>query len=244
MRRPDSGSLAWIAALALGWLTLAAVDYRARDPDSRLYADIAARMSTAPATGWVAPDFPPGWFMSGRFREHPAGLFVPAALLARLGYPADEAAYALNALYQVLTLVFLQRVAAFAVSGLEARSLAWLAQLLPVAFTYRIRANQEQALVLCLLVALYGTERARRHPLWSMVTAAGLVGLLLVKGLFAAFGPALCALWLLTTRRDGAPRSEPAAWAGLAAAIVAMGGAAALYEVLYRRATGEPFWSL
>jgi len=60
------------------------------------------------------------------------------------------------------------------------------------------------------------------------------------------FGPALCALWLLTARRDGArPRPpERAAWAGLLAAITAMGVAATLYEILYRQATGEPFWSL
>ena len=62
-------------------------------------------MSEAPAAGWIAPDFPPGWYMSGPFREHPAGLLAPAAALARLGYPAPQAAYALNALYQVLTIV-------------------------------------------------------------------------------------------------------------------------------------------
>ena len=240
------GGLAWIAALAVGWAALAAFGYRSRDPDSRLYAEIAAGMSTAPAAGWIAPDFPPGWFMAGRFREHPAGLFVPAALLARLGYPAGEAAYALNALYQALTLLLLPKLAAHLLPGLESRALGWLMQLLPIAFTYRIRANHEQAVVLCLLVALLGTERSRRSPGWAALTAAGLVGLLLVKGLFAVFGPLLCALWLLARCRDRARSddSEPAAWAGLVVAVVAMGGAAALYEVLYRQATGEPFWSL
>ena len=54
----------------------------------------AGRLSSvAPAAEWIAPDFPPGWFMTGPYREHPVGLFVPAALLARVGYPADQAAY-------------------------------------------------------------------------------------------------------------------------------------------------------
>jgi hypothetical protein len=234
---------AWVAALAAGWTALAALGYGSRDADSRLYAEIAARMSAARPAGWIAPDFPPGWFMSGPFREHPVGLFVPAALAARLGYPAPEAAYALNAVYQVLTLVCLVRLAATVVGGLEARALGWLVQLLPIAFTYRIRANQEQAVVLCLLVALLGTERSRRAPAWAMLTAAGLVGLLLVKGVFAVFGPALCGLWLLTVRRNGPPRSAGAAWLALAGAILAMGVAAAVYEWLYRQASGEPFWS-
>jgi hypothetical protein len=75
-----------------------------------------------------------------------------------------------------------------------------------------------------------------------VLTALGLVGMLLVKGIFAVFGPLLCALWLVASRRDpertaGAPR----AWAGLALAVAAMPVTALVYEWLYRSATGEPF---
>lgn len=218
------GALAWVLALAAGWAALAATGYRARDPDSRLYAEIAARQADAPLASWIAPEFPPGWFMSGPFREHPAGLFAPAAAFAALGYPAGQAAYAANALYQVLGIVLLARLAATLVPGVEARALAWLVQLLPIAFTFRIRANHEAAMLLCLLAALYGTERARREPRFGLLVAAGLVGLLLVKGLFAAFGPALCALWLLSRR---AARLEPgvsdrAAWIAVGVGVLAM----------------------
>ena len=99
---------AWAAVLAAAFVALAATGYRARDPDSRLYAEISARMSRAALATWIAPDFPPGWFMTGPFREHPAGLFVPAAALAALGYPAEQAAYAMNAVYQVLGIVLLK----------------------------------------------------------------------------------------------------------------------------------------
>ena len=237
-------SVAWLAALAAAWLALAILGYRTRDPDSRLYAQMAARMAQSPAAGWIAPDFPPGWYMSGRFREHPVGLLVPAALLARLGYPPEQAAYAMNAVYQCATLVLLPILAATLVSGFEARALAWLLQLLPIAFTYRVRANHEQALLLCLVLALVGTDWSRRHARFAVLTALGLVGMLLVKGIFAVFGPLLCAFWLVASRRDperasGAPR----AWAGLALAVAAMAATALAYEWLYRSATGEPFWS-
>jgi 4-amino-4-deoxy-L-arabinose transferase-like glycosyltransferase len=242
-RRP--GLVAWAIVLAAGWLALVALGYGTRDADSRLYAEMAARMSEAPAAGWIAPDFPPGWYMSGRFREHPVGLLVPAAALARLGYAAPQAAYALNALYQVLSIVLLQRLAAALVPGLEARALGWLIQLLPIAFTFRIRANHEQAVLLCLVAALYGIERARTRPRWALLTGAALVSLLLVKGVLAVFGPAVCALWLLARRvtTPGPRPSDRGAWLGLAAGVVAMGAAAGVYEHLYRQATGEPFWS-
>jgi hypothetical protein len=237
--------LAWALVLASGTAALAALDYRTRDADSRLYAEVAARMSLAPASAWIAPAFPPGWYMSGPFREHPVGLFVPAALLARLGYPAGQAAYAANALYQALTVVLLQRLAAALVEGVEARALGWLVQLLPIAFTFRIRANHEQAVVLCLVAALLGTERARRRPRWALLVVAGLVGLLLVKGVLAVLGPVLCALWLLVRRVTAAPPrpSQRAAWIGLAAAVAAMTATGVVYEHLYRGATGDPFWS-
>ena len=245
-RAAGERTVAWALVLAAAWVALAALGYGSRDPDSRLYAEITAQMAQAPAAGWIAPDFPAGWFMSGRFREHPAGLFVPAALLARLGYPAGQAAYAMNALYQAATLVLLPALAAALVDGRQARALGWLLQLLPIAFTYRVRANHEQALLLCLVVALLGTERSRRSPRWALLTAAGLVGLLLVKGVFAVFGPALCTLWLLACRRESAreARPESAAWIGLALAVVVMAGAALVYEVWYRAATGEAFWPL
>jgi hypothetical protein len=245
LMRRRCGLVAWVLALVAAAIALAAVGYRTRDADSRLYAEMAARVSEAPAAGWIAPDFPPGWYMSGPFREHPAGLLVPAAALGRLGYPAPQAAYAMNALYQVLTIVLIQRLAATLVPGLEARALGWLVQLLPIAFTFRIRANHEQALLLCLVAALYGTERSRSRPRFVLLTVAALVGLLLVKGVLAVFGPALCILWLLSRRltASGPAPSDRSAWLGLAAGVVAMGATAVAYEHLYRLTTGEPFWS-
>lgn len=237
--------LAWAVALVVTWTTLAVLGYGARDPDSRLYAEIAARTAAAPLSQWIAPAFPPGWYMRGPFREHPAGFFAPPAMLARLGYPAPQAGYALNVLYQILALALLVRLAATVVAGAEARALGWLLQLLPIAFTFRIRANHEAAVLLCLLAALLGMERARSRPRWAILTALGLVGLLVVKGLLAVFGPVLCALWLLA-RRLKAPRPAPSdrgAWLGLALSVAAMAVAAAVYESLYRQATGEPFWS-
>lgn len=238
-------ALSWLLVLAAGWAALGALHYGARDADSRLYAQISARMATAAPAGWIAPDFPPGWYMSGLFREHPVGLFLPAAALAAFGYPAEQAAYAMNGVYQVLTIVLLQRLAATLASGVEARALGWLIQLLPIAFTYRIRANHEAAVLLCLLAAVYGSERARREARWTPLVVVGLTGLLLVKGLLAAFGPLLCGLWLLTRRLSSEPpaASDRRAWLAVGIAVAAMAVTAALYEWLYRLATGESFWS-
>jgi 4-amino-4-deoxy-L-arabinose transferase-like glycosyltransferase len=236
-------AFAWLAALGASAFLLAGLGYQARDADSRLYCEIAARMSTMPLRQWIAPSFPPGWFMSGLFREHPVGIHLLPALLARLGYPALQASLAVNGLYVVLGLVVLGRLAAILVGDGEARAVVLFALLLPIAFTFRVRANHEAAVLLCLLAALYGVEKARSRPAGGLWVVSGLVGLLLVKGVLVVMGFAACAIWLTVRRTDGASAGNRAAWLSLAAALVGVAGTALAYELLYRQATGQPFWA-
>jgi hypothetical protein len=235
--------LAWLAVVLAAAVILAATGYRSRDPDSALHAHIAARLAAQPVARWIAPEWWGGMRSEGPYREHPVGIFLLPALLGKLGYPAGQAAYAANALYQVLTLALVPRIAAVLVAPVEARALAWLLQLLPIAFTYRIRANHEQLILLCFLAALWATERARTDARWIGLTTAAVVGTLLVKGIFALLVVAACAGWLLTVRRsDGAPRrADRAAWAGLGGAAAVAVGVTAGYERLYRQVTGESF---
>lgn len=230
--------LAWAAALLVVTATLALRDYRTRDSDSILYARISNVMARRPASRWIAPEWPPRSYGAGLFREHPAGLFWPAAALARLGYPNLQAAYAVNAFYQVLCLLLLGRLAGVFVADREARVVPVLVQLLPVAFVFRVRANHEQALLLFLLLALLGTEKARTRPVWGVLTAVGLVGMLLVKGVAAILGPPACALWLLSRRREGQAHW---AWAAVCLGILAMGLTTVAYEAAYREVTGVSF---
>jgi 4-amino-4-deoxy-L-arabinose transferase-like glycosyltransferase len=236
-------ALAWLGALVLSAAALAALGYRARDADSRLYSEIAARMSTEPPSQWIAPTFPPGWYMRGRFREHPVGVHLLPALLARAGYPALQASLAVNGLYVALSLVLLQRLAATLVGDTEGRALGWLMQLLPIAFTFRVRANHEAAMLLFMLLALYGVERARTRPAWGLAVVAGLAGLLLVKGVLVVMGFAACVLWLVTRGKEEGSGWNGPAWAAIAAAAAGVAVTAVGYEALYRQATGEPFWS-
>jgi len=242
--RASAGELAgWLAALLAVAVLLPLTGYESRDPDSRLYAALAATMATQPVDRWIAPEWWGQWGRQDPFLEHPAGLFVLPALLASLGYPALQAAYTVNAAYQVLTLVLVQRLAACYAPGLAARSLPWMLPLLPIAFVYRIRANHEQAMALGLVLALYATVRSRSDARWMAVTAAAFVFMATVKGLLAVFAPLACA-WVLLVGRWTAPRgtaAERRAWAGLALAVLATAVAAGLYEAAYRLATGESF---
>jgi hypothetical protein len=251
---------AWLIALAVAWTTLVLVRYESRDPDSALHVDIERDLASLPAARWIAPEWWGYWDSEGLYREHPVGIFLPPVLLARLGYPAAQAGYAINALYQVLTILLIYQLAAVFLSPRDARALAWLLQLLPIAFTYRVRANHEQAVLLCLLVAIYATERARRSPAWGWLQAAATAAMLLVKGMFAVLVPLVCGLWLIlghvwsghrgtgaqrTPRSTGhggtEARSDVSAWLGLAGSVVVAVVLGLAYESAYRHATGQSF---
>ncbi len=230
----------WCCAVAIAASLLVVTDYGSRDPDSALYSRLSGELAQQPPSRWIAPEWRGAWNQEGLFREHPAGILLPSAVVIRAGIPAGQAAYIVNMLYQVAAIVLIPLVAGVLVKGFEARSLAWVLQLLPVSFAYRIRGNQEHPLLMCFLALLYGTHRARTSPAWVSLMVAAFCFLVLVKGAFAMFALVGAALWLLVIPRP-AGASDRWAWAGLAAAVAAAALMMAGYEALYVRTTGESF---
>jgi 4-amino-4-deoxy-L-arabinose transferase-like glycosyltransferase len=234
--------MAWAAAVIVTAGLVAATGYESPDPDSSLHAGIAARISELPLRQWIAPEWWGFWNTEGPYCEHPAGIFILPAALARLGFPKGQAAYAVNALYQAATFILITLVAASVAAPRDARALGWLLQFVLVAFVYRIRANHEYALLSGLLFAVYSTERARTRPVWTIGMVAGFGAVLLVKGVFAVIVPITCAVWLLA-RAEGVRDLRVCwkAWAAVAAmplvgALLAWG-----YEAAYISATGRSF---
>jgi hypothetical protein len=239
--RTKRAALAWAAAWAVTAALIAAVHYESRDPDSQLYAGISARLVREPTAQWIAPQWWGFWNSEGPYCEHPVGMFVVPALLGRAGYPAGQAAYAVNALYQVLSFALITAIARALVPR-DAVAIGWILQLLPIAFVFRVRANQEYAVLAGWLFAIYGTERARTRPAWMAGMLGGFCAVLLVKGVFAFMVPLACGAWLVSRASSNTrPRQDWAAWSGLllmpaAGALLAWG-----YEAAYVHVTGRSF---
>src|ERR1051325_7123808 len=184
---------------------------------------------------WIAPVW-----VGGLFREHPAGIFFLPALLASFGYPAPQAAYVVNCVYQILSLLLFARIALFFVEGFESRSLTWMLQLIPLAFVFRIRANHEQAILMFLLLAIYALIKIERSVVWGLVVCFALAAILLIKGMFVVFAILTCIAGIIILKlfdKDSLNRTHRAAFAMLAS-IAFMTLVAYFYDVLYKRATG------
>ena len=248
----ETAWLGWIVALAVAALLMIGTEVHALDSDSSLHIGIVGRLNTLPISRWIAPEWWGLWGFEGLYREHPVGILIPPLILARLGFPVSVAPFLANAIYQILSLVIIQKLAMTVVPVVEARALPWLLQLIPIAFTYRIRANHEQALLLLFFVALWSVEKCRRDARWIGLLAFSTVAAVLVKGVFTAWLFIGCAAWLLIVRNSDGGRSDRfddriridnRAWIGLAISFAAVVGVICGYEFLYRHATNESFLS-
>jgi len=201
---------------------------------------IAARMAVGPLEQWIVPQWWGAWGMEGLFREHPVGIFIVPALLSRLGVPTAGASYAFNLFCQAACLLLLVALARRLVPQLEANLLAWALPLVPIAFVFRVRANQEYPLLLGMLLALYGVARAHERSAWLLVACVGFAWALLVKGVFALLAPVYAALWLLLLNDPGT-RRQWVGWLGVVGMLAVAPLAAAGYERAYAQASGHSF---
>jgi hypothetical protein len=230
----------WAGAVLIAATLLVVTHYQSRDADSALYARLSGELSQEPPGRWIAPEWHGAWNMTGPFREHPIGILLLPVLLIKAGFPPDQASYAVNMLFQIAVIVLIPLVAAIVVRGVEARSLAWILQLLPVAFVYRIRANQEHPLLMCFLAVLYATHRVRSHAGWMLLMIAAFCFLVLIKGAFAMFTAVAAALWILIVPPPSGG-SNRWGWLGLGITIAVSALMMAGYEAVYRATTGESF---
>ncbi len=161
--------LVYGAGFTVAALLVYAMHFTSHDGDSALYAAIGGHTSAEPLRQWVAPKWWalwPGSTIDELFIEHPAGLFWLPAALGRLGLPAAPSAYVVGVGASLLTLVGLSALIARIDGPVAARATLTLLPLMPVAFVFRVRANHEYPMLLCLVVALVALEgrAASRGP--------------------------------------------------------------------------------
>ena len=235
-------AIAWLAAFLIVAVVLVRTGFESTDPDSALYAALSERLAERPVSEWVVPSWWGLWDGAGLFREHPVGVLVAPAALGAFGVPARQAAYVTGTAYGLVALLLIGGLVARLGSPREGRWALVLLQLMPVAFVFRIRANHEYPMLVCLLVALIGVDGVRRSWRWLPVLPLALTAALLIKGVFVVLVLLAAGVWMVTN-----PTREPAGWrrplvAGLVG-MVLMALTALAYDAAYERVAGETFWA-
>lgn len=232
----------WTIGFAVIAALLVAVSFASDDPDSALYAALSARLAEEPPSRWIAPEWWGHWDHHGLFREHPAGVFLLPTLLGAMGIPGVQAAYIVGIAAGIAAIVLIGWLTSRVTSAADGRVLLILLQLMPLAFIFRIRANHEYPMLVCLLVAIIGIDAVRRSWRWIWVTPLALCAAALVKAAFVAVPMVAVVWWILTNPR----RVTGSAWRGVAAlgvSVMTLAGTVFGYDALYIRVTGESFWA-
>jgi 4-amino-4-deoxy-L-arabinose transferase-like glycosyltransferase len=221
------------------WLVL--TDFTSDDPDSALHAALSQRTSERPLRFWIAPEWWGEWHVTGLYREHPAGILLLPAMLGRLGIPPVQASYIVGIAAGLGSLLLLALLITRVTSADHGRVAFVLLQLMPIAFVFRIRANHEYPMLLCLLATLIGIDAVRRSWRWVWLVAAALTAAMLIKGVFVVLIFLGAGLWILLnpTRTTG---SIVRPLVAIAIGLALMAVTALVYDALYRSATGEAFW--
>jgi 4-amino-4-deoxy-L-arabinose transferase-like glycosyltransferase len=231
----------WAGALLVAWALVAATGFVSRDPDSAFYAAMSARLAHSDASRVIAPEWGGLWNGAGLWQEHPIGIYLVPIALAKAGYPDAQAAYAAGIAAGLACLLLLARLARAAEPS-AGRSALVLLQLVPAAFVFRVRANQEYPMLLCLLAALVALDGVRRSWGWSLAVAAALIAALLVKGVFVVIVLLGAGVWVLVNPLR-VPGSIVRPLVALAGSLVAMAAVAFVYDQLYEQAAGTTFWA-
>lgn len=231
----------WAVCFIAACLLLVVSHFASDDPDSALYAALSARLADGPPARWIAPEWWGHWDMEGLFREHPVGVFVLPTVLGAAGVPGVQAAYIVGMAAGLAALLLIGVLVARLTSDEEGRAALILLQLMPMASIFRIRANHEYPMLVCLLVALVGLDAVRRSWRAWWIAPVALTAALLVKGVFVVIPLLAAGLWILINPLR-APGSAFRAIATVLVGLAMMVGVALLYDVAYRHVAGESFW--
>jgi 4-amino-4-deoxy-L-arabinose transferase-like glycosyltransferase len=227
---------AWTSAIVATVALTLVVPYRMTDGDSCLYAAMAHDMAAGRAS-WAAP----AWDFHGAaacFHEHPPGAFWLAAIVERLGAPAENAALAANALWTFVAVFGVIAIARRFTSQATADVAGLVFLLHAGVMKYVQRAGLELPLAATASWAIAAGLRLDKSRWWTLVCAAGLAGAVLTRGVLGLVPAGLLVLMLF----DAKVRPP---WPRLAAAFVLAAAALEAFDLAHASQCGESahgFW--
>jgi 4-amino-4-deoxy-L-arabinose transferase-like glycosyltransferase len=239
---------AWLLSLIFVSIFIVQGNYVARENDSRLYGRFTKQLNEKPLSQYLAlewRDYSPHFAETETpyVRDHLIGQFLFPVFLAKIGVPVTHAIYIANAIYKILSILLLFLIAKSFYSLKVASILTFLIQLIPVSLNYQMRANHEPALLLLVLLSIYSTINLDRKLFFTFILFFCVQFCFLIKGVaFLPLLPVILATYLINSYKDKVTLN----WNKLIILGVIFLSpllTAYLYEILFYKTTGHPFFS-
>ncbi len=236
----------WLPLFLLAALILGQSGFLSNSNDSKFYNRLIVQLDQKPISQWIAPKWGDNFYSQdpdSYIHDHLVGNLIFGAALARLGYPAEQALNLVQMLFQILSIFMLAAIVRFFIPDRAPNALFWSLQLMPISFTYGVRANHEQGMFLFLLIAIYGAIRMSRDWKWLALVVIGTQGVFLIKGASVVVVPPICGIAYLFAAEKF--KDKRTAWAalGVTASFASIAISGYLYELAYQNAAGQPFFA-
>ena len=236
--------LIWISVVTIFAIVLSKVDYRARENDSRLYTKFLQQISQRPFSKIVEVHWVKSHYMdrtSPYVRDHLIGQFIVPYAMVKLGIDASNALYLFNTIIQIGWLYLLFYLVRLFTGSSHEDLLLW-GMLLPPAWVYALRANHEQPLLFCTLLAIVAGVKLGDNWRWIGLVIVSVLWAFLIKG----FGFMMVPIAFGTTFIINHFKMTTEFWSKLIISIVlvtlSLGLCAYGYEQWFYSLTGESFF--
>jgi len=219
--------------------------FQARENDSRLYTKFTTQLTNKPLKELVGLE----WQGLSEYtdphnpyvRDHLIGQFFFPVILSKLGFPSEYSLYFLNTIYRLLFIFIFYLMVREFVENEKALIILWALQLCLINFTYQLRANHEQFLLLCLASTMLGFVKINHGVWFKILFMVGFIFSFLTKGLAAiTLLPVLFSIWFILYSKLESKKYINILWI-----IISFFGLLLtlyLYELWFQAVTGYPFF--
>lgn len=187
----------WLGAFFIAAFVLSGTHFQSKSNDSKYYTNLVVRYHNqswqkilTPTWGENFWGFNPDSYMRDQF----PGQLILGVAITKLGVPAEQALHVIEMLLQILSLFLLVKISCHFISYETASVLFYGFMLIPLAFSYTIRANHEVGIMFFSFIALYAGLNLSFSIYWLIPIVLSTVMLLLIKGPFFIFGLSLAAI--------------------------------------------------
>lgn len=239
----------WFISFLLASYFLTLKNFRSESNDSNYYNELVVRYHNqdwktvfTPKWGENIYGFDPSTYM----RDQLPGQTLMGIALTKMGVPATHALYILEMAFQILSIFLFVQIAQYFWEQKKATILFYSLLLIPMAFSYNIRANHESGIMFCSLLALYSGLKMGHSSKWIILAALASFGLLWIKGPFFIFGFILMTIGYFYSQEKN--KSSLTLLAAYFLSIVFILISAICFELVTRKLTGTSFflefWSI
>lgn len=236
--------LLWTLVFLTASVLLSFSHYQSSSNDSKYYSALVSRYYDKNWNAILTPKWGEnywGFDPQSYMRDQLPGQIVMGSLLAKVGIPAQHALHILEMAFLLGAIFLIKKCVSIFADQNDDEFILYALMMIPLSFSYNLRANHEAGIFFFSALALYSGLRLHAHILFAVGAIISCLFLMWIKGPFVIFGFILFA-WGAWLSREKSNLLKPITV--LFAAGLMVLGCGLVYEKFFVASTSEEFFAV